>query len=181
MQVVAGDANLVEVGSQTYDSVVYGLNTFAHLIGLPERERALAAAARHLVGGGLLLLDLDLAGPRRLLHASGRRYRLGSWQSREGGERVSHLVSGAPGAEGGTLLVTHIYEVSGPGRQPLCTATPMPLALLTREELEQAVRSAGFTVLAVYGGFDLSPYDDGSERAILVARLPRSPGSPPAT
>ncbi len=181
VHLVAGEAgDLGEAANVKYDAVVYGLNTFAHLTGRPERRRALAAAASHLVGGGLLLLDFDLAGPRRLLHSAGQLYRLGRWRSRESGEWVSHLVSGSPGPEVGTILVTHFYEVSLPGKEVRRTVTPMPLALLSREELELAVRTAGFTVLAVYGGFDLSPYDDLSARAILLARLPGSQGSRPA-
>jgi hypothetical protein len=194
VRLVAGEAaDLGPAATETYDAVVYGLNTFAHLTGLQERRRALAAAAGCLVGGGLLLLDLDLAGPRRLLRSAGRLYRLGSWRSRESGERVTHLVSGARGPEAGALLVTHYYDVSLPGQEPRRTTTHMPLSLLSVGELEREVQDAGFALLSLYGAFDLSPYDDLSNRAILLARLPgpqesrpealgsTSPGAPSTT
>jgi hypothetical protein len=175
---VAGDAvDLGEAATATYDAVVYGLNTFAHLTSPEGRQRALAAAASHLVDGGLLLLDLDVAGPHRLLRSAGRLNRLGRWQSRQSGEWVSHLVSGVPGPEVGTVLVTHLYEVSLPGVEAQRTATQMTLAVLSLHELEAAVRGAGFTVLSVYGGFDLSPCDELSSRVILLARLLASQGS----
>jgi SAM-dependent methyltransferase len=178
VHLVAGDAlDLGDAAKETFDAVVYGLNTFAHLTDLAERQRALATVAGCLVGGGLILLDLDLAGPRRLLRSAGQQYRLGRWRSRESGELVSHLVSGTPGKEAGTILVTHLYEVSVPGHEPRRTTTHMLLALLSAGELKLEVQSAGFTVLAVHGGFDLSPYDDLSGRAILLARLPGSRSS----
>ena len=178
VHLVAGEAvDLGDAANMTYDAVVYGLNTFAHLTNQTERRRALATVADCLVRGGLLLLDLDLAGPRRLLRSAGQQYRMGRWRSRESGGLVSHLVSGTPGPEAGTLLVTHLYDVSLPGHEPRRTTTHMLLALLSVGDLELEVQSAGFSVLAVYGGFDLSPYDDLSSRAILLARLPGPQGS----
>ena len=155
-----------------YHGVLYGLNTFAHLTDFRARQRALAVAVIDV--GGLLLIDLDLAGPRRLLASPGQLYLQGSWMlPPESGRWISHLVSGVMGAEPGTMVVTHWYDVFRSGDEVRRTVAQMPMALISRGELELAVASCGFDTLAVYGGFDLAPVDDLSARAILLARARR--------
>jgi hypothetical protein len=83
---------------------------------------------------------------------------------------VEHSVIGAAGAEPGIVEVTHLYdahEQGGPVRRIL---TRMPLALLSRGEVALAIRQAGFSVDALYGGYDMAPADDNSGRVIVVAR-----------
>jgi SAM-dependent methyltransferase len=155
---------------QRFHAILYGLNTFAHLSDYRARARALAVARSHLEVDGLLLIDLDLAGPRRLLASPGQLYLQGSWKLPPEGDRwVSHLVSGVMGPEPGTLLVTHWYDVFRSGYEVVRTQAQMKLAVMSRGELELAVAIAGFETLAAYGGFDLTPLDDLSARAILLA------------
>jgi hypothetical protein len=49
----------------------------------------------------------------------------------------------------------------------------MTLALLSRGEVALALRQAGFSIEALYGAYDLTPYDDLSPRALFVARRDR--------
>jgi hypothetical protein len=130
----------------------------------------MAVARSHLEEDGLLLIDLDLAGPRRLLASPGQLYLQGSWMlPAESGQWVSHLVSGAIGPEPGTLVVTHWYDVFRSGHEVVRTQAQMQVAVISRGELELAITVAGFETLAAYGGFDLVPLDDLSARAILLA------------
>jgi SAM-dependent methyltransferase len=171
IHIVAGSAeNLGLAPEQHYHAVLYGLNTFAHLTNRRQRQRALSVAWEHLLPGGLLLIDLDLAGPRRLLNAPGQLFLQGSWVLPASGEWVCHLVAGVLGQEAGSIAVTHMYDVFPPGETVRRTLSLMPLALLSRGELELAVINAGFEVESVYGGYDLAPFDETSGRAILLAR-----------
>jgi SAM-dependent methyltransferase len=173
---VAGAADNYGEGvpaDQRYHAILYGLNTFAHLSDFRARSKALAVARSHLEADGLLLIDLDLAGPRRLLASPGQLYLQGSWMMpAASGQWVSHLVSGVTGAEPGILLVTHWYDVFRSGHEVVRTQAQMSMAVISRGELELAVAVAGFETLAAYGGFDLAPLDDLSARAILLASLP---------
>jgi SAM-dependent methyltransferase len=175
IHIVAGAADDYGTGvpdGQRFHAVLYGLNTFAHLTGYRERRQALAVARGHLEVEGLLLIDLDLAGPRRLLASPGQLYVQGSWKVPPESDRwVSHLVSGAQGAEPGSLVVTHWYDVFQAGHEVVRTQAQMTMAVISRGELELAVAVAGFETLAAYGGFDLTTADDFSPRAILLARL----------
>ncbi|MGO8950497.1 MAG: class I SAM-dependent methyltransferase [Ktedonobacterales bacterium] len=159
-----------------FHAILFGLNTFAHLTSGRMRQQALSTAFRHLRADGRLLIDLDLAGMRRLLYSPGQLYLQGAWKLGAGEEEswVSHLISGTPGAEPGTLLVTHFYDRSSSKGELRRTIARMSLGLISEGELELAAATCGFETLAVYGGYDLAPYDDLSGRAILLARRPDS-------
>jgi SAM-dependent methyltransferase len=152
-----------------YQAIIYGLNTFAHLTDQQSRWRALEVAGRHLSPGGVLLIDLDLAGPRRLLDSPGQLYLQAAFRNRQ--DWITHLVAGSPGTEPGTLMVTHMYDAFASGREVRRrTLVQMPIAVLSSGELELLVSASGFEVEAVYGGFDLAAYDHLSPRVIVVAR-----------
>ena len=167
---IAGDAANLELGeTDHFDVALLGLGTYGHLTSATERETALRLLYERLKPGGLLILDVDLAGPRRLLESAGRLWWQGSWRAGDG-RLVSHTITGAPGREPGVVEVTHLYETHAQGGAVQRTLTITPLALLTRGEVELTLRHAGFTELTIYGGYDLAPADDQSPRAIAVAR-----------
>jgi SAM-dependent methyltransferase len=175
-RIVEGTATALNLpGDERFDVALVGLGVLGHLASAAERDAALRQLYVRLKAGGRLVLDVDLAGPRRLLESAGRLWWQGSWRAGEDGALVvSHTVIGAPGREPGTVEVTHLYdahEQGGPLRRTLAVTV---LALLTRGEVELAVRHAGFTDITIYGGYDLSPADDQSPRAIVVAHLPHS-------
>lgn len=156
---------------ERFDVALLGLGTFGHLTTSAERDAALRLLSERLKPGGALLLDVDLAGPRRLLEPAGRLWWQGSWRAgADGALIVSHTVTGAPGGEPGTVEVTHLYDAHEQGGALRRTLTVTTLALLTRGEVELAVRHAGFTEITVYGGYDLTPADDQSPRALVAAR-----------
>ena len=157
-----------------FDAVIVGLNALAHLTSVDERDRALRVAREHVRPEGQLLIDLDIAGPRRLLETAHQVWWQGSWpvgdaRDRDQQEQVTHFVTGAQG-QPGLLTVTHIYDVHTQGGVVRRTQTQMTLALLARGEVELALLHAGFEIAAVYGGYDLAVYDDLSARAIFDAR-----------
>ena len=88
---------------------------------------------------------------------------------------VSHTVTGAPGREPGTVEVTHLYDAHEQGGALRRTLTMTTLALLTRGEVELAVRHAGFSDVTIYGGYDLAPADDQSpaRSSPRASRTPR--------
>ena len=171
-RVVEGTATALNLpDSDRFDVALLGLGTFGHLTSATERDAALRLLHERLKPGGTLLLDVDLAGPRRLMESAGRMWWQGSWRAGENGSLiVSHTITGAPGREPGTVEVTHLYDAHEQGGALRRTLTMTTLALLTRGEVELAVRHAGFSDVTIYGGYDLAPADDQSPRAIVSAR-----------
>src|SRR5262249_52327920 len=148
VRVVGGTAAAPELAERSqFDVVLFGLNAFAHLTSVAERLTALIQAHQRLRPGGQLLLDIDLAGPRRLLEAPGQLWWQGAWPlvaDDAAPTQLIHMVTGLPGAEPGTLDVVHLYDVhthSGPVTR---TTARMTLALLTYGEVATALAGVGF-------------------------------------
>lgn len=182
IRIVDGTATAPGVGTaERFDVALVGLNSFAHLTTAEERRETLATIHAHLRPNGVLLIDLDLAGPRRLLETVGQMWWQGTWDYMEEAsasetvfaqtrEQISHFITGSPGPDIGTVRATHFYDVHAPCGSVRRTIAPMTLALLSRAEVALALWQAGFTVEALYGSYDLTPYDDLSSRALFVAR-----------
>lgn len=168
----ATDLNLPN--SAQFDVVLVGLGTFGHLTSAEERAEALSAMRAHLKPNGRLVLDVDLAGPRRLLETAGRLWWHGAWTRREGGAQVEHLMVGAPSAEPGVVEVTHLYDTHQQSGSLSRTLSRTPLAVLSHGEVTLATQHAGFAIESLYGGYDMAPFDDSSGRLIVVARRDES-------
>ncbi len=159
---------------ERFDVVLFGLNVFAHLLNAQERHISLLAAARHLVPGGLVIVDLDLAGARRLSEHPGMLWWQGTWPVSGHASHdveVSHFITAGRGGKPWILEVLHFYDVSAPGGAIYRTTARMPLAVVSYGELAVELVRAGFHVEATYGTHDLAPLDDGAPRAIVVASL----------
>lgn len=174
VRLLAGDAERLPLGEDDqFDLALFSLNTFAHLLTIPTRRTALAGAAAHLRPGALLLLDLDLWGTRRLAETAGQIWWRGTWPLPENNAvLLSHLMTAAPSSMPGVLDVTHFYDAHEQGGEVRRSISRMSLALLSKGEVEVALEFAGFSVDEVYGGYDLSPWDETSARALFVARWP---------
>jgi SAM-dependent methyltransferase len=157
--------------------VLIPLNTLAHCTSLSERLSLLEAIRARLVPGGRLVIDLDLQGPRRLVEAPGQLWVQGIWPvdhdpgARDGEQAVllSHFVSGAAAPAGDVVVITHFYDAQDRDGLVRRMISSMRLALLTRGEIEITLDRAGYAVEAVYGTYELDPYEAGSARAIVVA------------
>lgn len=174
VRVLAGDAEHLPVGDQElFDVGLFSLNTFAHLLASQQRLGALRALATHLRSGAILLLDLDLLGTQRLAATAGQLWWQGTWPLPENNAvLLTHLVVAAPLTTPGVMQVTHFYDVNEQGGEVRRAISNMSLAMLSKGEIDVALQYAGFAVDEVYGGYDLSPWDDASSRAIFLARWP---------
>ena len=172
VRVLAGDAEQLPLDEQDlFDLGLFGMNTFAHLLTSQARQRALTELGACLRPGALLILDLDLLGVRRLAETAGQLWWQGTWPLPENSAvLLSHLISAAPPTTPGILQVTHLYDIHEQGGELRRTISNMSLALLSKGEVDMALQFAGFLVDDVFGGYDLSPWDDASSRAIFVAR-----------
>ncbi len=175
IQIIAGTASQPNLpASERFDAVLYGLNTFAHLIAVDERQTALRNASLVLRPNGQLLLDLDLLGPRKLASEYGKLLLQGQWRLANGASYLTHMVSAALSEQPGAIDVHHFYDVFEQGGNVKRTLSHMTLAALSFGEVIGALMTAGFAVEATYGGHDLSPYDNDSSCLIVDARVPPS-------
>jgi SAM-dependent methyltransferase len=169
MTVLDGDARLLTLPPDArFDAALYGLDTFAHLLTPGERDIALRAAHERLRPDGKLLVDLDPLGPRGLAESIGRDWLQGSWQDQRSGRVLRHTLR-ATAVSGGMVTIQNMLTVTMPDGAITETTTELRLALLSRVEVEHAISAAGFTLAAVYGGYDGREAVSDAPRLIFVA------------
>lgn len=155
---------------QRFDVALFALNGFAHLTTAEERHAALLRVRESLTPDGQLILDLDLLGPRRLRETAGQVWWQGTWPVPDSSAIVSHFLSAAPATAHDVVEVMHFYDVHEQGGAIRRTLARMPLAVLSAGELALALALAGYALDASYGGYELTPLDASSPRAVFIAR-----------
>jgi SAM-dependent methyltransferase len=146
------------------------MNTFMHLLTQAEQLRALRHWRAHLAPGGLLLVDIFHPDVTQLAGLDGRLEWDKSWTDPETGATVLKLFARTVNLAEQILHVTLIYDEVYPDGQVRRTLAPFDMRYLWRFEAELLLKSAGFALEAVYGNWDLTPFEGTSPRLILVAQ-----------
>ena len=88
----------------------------------------------------------------------------------ETGELIVHLASNRLDTAEQTLHITWIYDVSAPGGGPVHrTVAHGTYHYRYPHQLELLLQEAGFKLLHLWGDYDQSPYDETSNRLLLLA------------
>lgn len=156
--------------TQRFRLAFVAINSFMHLTALEDQLAALRAVHRHLLPGGLLIVDVDNPSPQALQEADGRVELHGRWFDPETGATVLKSSSRTLDAAHQLQDVLFIYDEVFPDGQVRRTLAPFQARYLYRFEGELLLDKAGFTPEHVYGSYDLDPYESASERMIFVAR-----------
>ncbi len=157
---------------ETYRFAFVVMNTFLHLLSRAEQLQALRHWHAHLASGGLLLIDVFAPDVSELANLQGQVEFDKSWVDPAGGATVmKHFIRTVDQAEQIVHVMIIYDEVAADGRLQR-SAVPFDLRYIWRFEAELLLEQAGFIVEDVFGDWDLSPFDSGSERLILVSRKP---------
>jgi SAM-dependent methyltransferase len=155
---------------ERFHLAVLAVNTWMDLAGPVEQARALAVAARHLVPGGLLVLDLFHPHPTALAPVEGGLFLEKVLTDPETGQQACKFVVRQVDYAQQILTATFFYDETDADGRVTRTAMTFSLHYLHRAETERMLEAAGFTVEQVYGSYELDPYTDDAERMLLVAR-----------
>lgn len=160
---------------ERFGLVVIPYRSFLHLLTTQDQQSALASIYHHLLPGGRLALNIfnpsiaimaawggELSGAQRHLGdyrdpSTNRAHTL--WQSvrfRHSEQRLEEL---------------RIDEERDRASRVLSkTYRELKLRYVFRYEMEHLLRLAGFEIEALYGWFDLSPFDERSTEMVWIAR-----------
>lgn len=149
---------------------VLALNSILLLDSRDAQQAALETMARHLVPGGLAIVDVWLPSADELARYDGR---LGLEYVRVDPESCALVVKTAavqhePAT--GHINLTAIYDEGDQGEPPRRWVREDRLRLLNADDLRSLAESAGLDVEIVAGDYDLNPVGPHDERAILIAR-----------
>ena len=166
---VEADALTLQL-KRRFNLAFIALNSFGHFFEPGAAERVLERINANLVPNGLLALDLpnpthgvfgETTGV--LLHEYIRPGPTPGWQTVKLRSQQLNQVDQR-------VDVSCMYDEVSPTGDIRRTLATFVLRYFYPYELELLLDRAGYTVESMYGGYDLEPLDDSSDRLIVVAR-----------
>ncbi len=150
--------------------VLVPLNGLLHLADPGMQRAALAAMRRALDPRGQLVLDLFNPTPESLRAFDRTAVHEGSWTLPDGA-RVDKFGSRRLHAASQIIETDLWYDLLDGGGGLRRVRTSYSMRYVHRAELELMLELAGFAEWEIYGSYDLDPFDDGSDRLLVLAEV----------
>lgn len=164
---VEGDINR-DVPPGDFSLILAPLDGFGLAAQTDMQITLLRRAASALSRGGLLVLDLVSPGflegqPQEvpILQRSGYCAEIDAHVAKWVVRRVS--------AASESIELVCFYDVTSPGHELRRYEHVVRFRFFSRYEIELLLSAGGLTLTAVYGGYELEPFSDTSERLIVIA------------
>jgi SAM-dependent methyltransferase len=150
---------------------LYPLNGFMHLLTVDDQRAALHNACRALLPGGILVIDLS--NPYAIINpqSDGQLLLRRRFRGSQGDAAVSYAVTQTDLAEQRQRMTLLYEEIDGQGIVRRTTVDTV-LRFVYRFEMVHLLERAGLAVDAVYGSYDLDPYEADSDLMLFVAYRP---------
>lgn len=170
VRLVQGDLRDFQIDDQRFAFAFCTSNTLMHLTSPADQLAVLRNAHRHLDQDGLLLIDLFNPDVQRLTQIQGLQELADRWvDDRTGAQVIKWCVRSVNWSD--QLQETlFVYEEILPDGSVRRTPCPFTLRFLWYAEAQLMLHIAGFTLEDAWGDFDGTPFTDGCERLILLAR-----------
>jgi SAM-dependent methyltransferase len=165
-------------GGARFRLAILALNSILLLNTREAQVAAIETMARHLVTGGIAVVDVWLPSADELARYDGR---LGLEYARiepDTGQLVTKITAAQHEPATARVILTAIYDEGEQGGATRRWIREDTLRLLNADELRAIAESAGLEVEVVAGDYDLNPIGPHDDRAILVARRRGRPARP---
>jgi SAM-dependent methyltransferase len=175
------EADLLDLslaGGPRFGLAILALNSILLLGSRETQEQALETMARHLVPGGLAVVDIWLPSSEELARYDGRLSLEYVRTDPDSGLTVAKSAAAEHEPATGHVNLTAIYDESEQGGTVRRWLRQDRLRLLNAGDLRSMAESAGLVVEVVAGDYDLKAVGPYDERAILVARRRGRPAAP---
>lgn len=172
---VANRVDLVEADVRSfslerrYALALVAVNSFLHLLTIEDKIAALNRVAQHLERNGLLILDIFNPDPALFPSFDGRLIHESTRQLPDSGNTLVKLSSTRADLARQLLQVTFFYDEVLPGGDVRRTVAPFSLSYIFHNEIKLLLEHSGLRQEAIYGSYDLEPFDSESPRMIVVA------------
>ena len=171
--VSAGMANAHTLPGGPFGVVIMALGALSHLATQELQLAALRSAHQALDPRGVLLVDVFHASPARLQELDGGMGVDGRWEL-ESGASVERFSTHAVFPASQTIDTRIWFDVTSNEGSLRRVSTSMTQRYVSPGELRLMLREAGFQDMMFYGGYDLDPFEDGSDRLIVAAEMTRT-------
>jgi SAM-dependent methyltransferase len=147
---------------------VYSLNALMHLPAIEDQLASLASVIGLLGSDGSVLIDLMNPHPEQLVHLGSGVLLEGSW-SLPNGETVDKWSHRSIHPASQLIETTIWYDIIAPTGDLRRVRTQFDHRYVHAAELQQMLQASGFAETDLFGGYELEPYDDDSDRLIALA------------
>lgn len=167
---VRGDMrNLSGLPSGQYGMAYCALNTFAYLTNTADQIAMLTTLHGLVLTNGTLILDLTPPWPHLLPPDDGEMVYQGTYPDSDGA-LVHKFVTGRSEPSLQLHNVALFYEHESEDGTTTRTSQHLTFRWTGRYEMELLLQGTSWSVMGVYGSYDLDEFSDASERMIFVAR-----------
>lgn len=148
---------------------ICAINTFLHLPGIEDQLQTLRAARQLVVPGGLLILDVFAPDPTYLAHLDGRITCEFSTTLGDGSQLDKWVARTHDLSE--QIIETQVwYELCSPSDGSVRRfADRYAMRYVHRFELEHLLARAGWSIVSLFGSYDLEAYGPDAERMLVLA------------
>jgi SAM-dependent methyltransferase len=146
------------------------INTFMHFLTVADQVHVLTAARRHLKPAGLLIIDLPRVEGSLSVDVGEQLTLNQTLTDPASGCTILKLVAATLDPATQTRHLTLAYDETGEKGIVRRTVASFSVHYFFRYEVELLLDKAGFAVEALYGSYDLEPYEANAERMIVVAQ-----------
>jgi SAM-dependent methyltransferase len=164
--------------SAQFALVLFPLNGFMHLLTVDDQQAALHNACRALMPGGILVIDLS--NPHVIVNpqSDGQLLLRRRFHGAQGSAAVSYAITQTDLAEQRQYVTLLYEEVDGQGLVRRTTVDTV-LRFVYRFEMVHLLERAGFALDAVYGSYDLDPYEVDGDLMLCIAYRPEGDSADP--
>jgi SAM-dependent methyltransferase len=170
VNLIQGDMRDFRIASQ-FALAIIPINTFMHCYDTEQQLSCLRCTRGHLRSGGQLVVDIYHPDPQSLLEADGRLISDGTTRSPQTGNTIHRLYTRRLDLASQTQHITFILDEIDSTGTVRRTIFPFRMRFVHRFEMELLLRAGGYSLEAIYGSYDLEPFESDSERMIFVARV----------
>jgi SAM-dependent methyltransferase len=165
LRLIQADMRGIDV-RERFATVLIPFGGLQHMETASDVVDTFGTVARHLADDGIAIVDVEAPQPDDL--TAGPRPLVAHWTRPWRGGLVTKLVAVDGRPSECRRIVTFHYDVQ-PVEGPLYRVShEFSLRVITSGELELAARLAGLELTALYGDYELSPFDDGDLRQVAV-------------
>jgi ubiquinone/menaquinone biosynthesis C-methylase UbiE len=152
-----------DLGEGRFSLITVPFRGFSHLLDVPAQLAALACIRRHLAPGGRLALDVFDPKLAAIARSEDPESLAVSAETPRG--RVQRFDRVVRDAARQVLTLRMRFVAEAPED---CGEGELELRWFHRYELEHLLARAGFTIVALYGGFDRRPWAPGGETIVVA-------------
>jgi SAM-dependent methyltransferase len=161
---VEGDCRAFSLDKK-YRLILFPFNSIAHVHTGEDIEKCLTCVRSHLAPSGRFVLDIFNPKIEILLRDASRRYPVAEYEDPDGRGTVTITENNVYDRAAQVNRIKWYYTV---GNDPREFVRELNMRIYYPQELDNLLRSSGFTLEHKFGDCDKQPFSSGSPRQIVV-------------